>query len=222
MKEKLLALLIAQFSGVRKDGLAQLANALSFQATTDEEAKALVEKLTKDQVDIFVKEFRADVDKEVSESNKTFENNLKKKFDLIEKKNEPNSPKPSNDPDDIQTVIKNAISEAVKPLQERLAGFEKGNVAKSRLQQLNEKLSACNDEAFKAKALKDFSRMNFETDDDFTEYLTDTETDVAAVNQNMSDLGITSQGKPIVPSGANTGKEASEAEISAVMDKIQI
>ena len=65
MKEKILALLVAQFAGVRKDGLMQLARSLALQCTTEEEAKALVEKLTDAQVKDFVKEFRAEVDKDV-------------------------------------------------------------------------------------------------------------------------------------------------------------
>ena len=82
MEDKIIALLTAQFPGVRNDRLRQLARILALQCATDEESKALVEKLTKAQVDGFIKEFRKEVDKEVSESNKTFEANLKKKFDL--------------------------------------------------------------------------------------------------------------------------------------------
>ena len=54
----------------------------------------------------FVKEYRADVDKEVSDSNKTFETNLKKKYDFVDKgkKVEPGDPKP--DPNDISEVVK--------------------------------------------------------------------------------------------------------------------
>ncbi len=51
MKETILALLIAQFSGVRKDGLNQLARTMALQVTTEDEAKALCSKLTKAQVD---------------------------------------------------------------------------------------------------------------------------------------------------------------------------
>lgn len=58
MKETILALLLAQFVGVRKDGLTQLARSLALQCTTEEEAKALVDKLTDAQVKEFVKEFR--------------------------------------------------------------------------------------------------------------------------------------------------------------------
>ena len=49
MFKTILALLIAAFgnvTGVRKDGLTNLARGLSLQATNDEEAKAIVDKLT--------------------------------------------------------------------------------------------------------------------------------------------------------------------------------
>ena len=73
MKDKLLALLTAKFSGVRKDILLQMARIMALQCTNDTEAQALVDKLTLEQVNEFSKDFRADVDKEVSNSTKTFE-----------------------------------------------------------------------------------------------------------------------------------------------------
>ena len=86
MKEKILALLTASFAGVRKDALNQMARTLALQVKSEDDAKKLVEKLTKAQVDDFVKEYRAEVDKEVSEGTKSFETNLKKKSDFVEKK----------------------------------------------------------------------------------------------------------------------------------------
>lgn len=200
MKDKILALLIAAFAGVRKDGLSSLARTLALQATTDDDAKALVDKLTKTQVDDYVKEFRAEVDKEVSDSNKTYESNLKKKFDFVEKKDlVPGGDHDSVDgnPNDIATLVKSAIAEAVKPLQTELERYKAGDVAKTRLQYLNEKLNECKDGTFKAKALKDFSRMNFESDESFNEYLTDTETDIASANQNLADSSLAAQGRPL-------------------------
>lgn len=41
MKEKILALLLTAFAGVRKDGLTQLARVISLQVANEEEAKAL-------------------------------------------------------------------------------------------------------------------------------------------------------------------------------------
>lgn len=210
MKEKILALLMTTFAGVRKDGLNQLARTLALQATTDEEAKALVDKLTKEQVNEFVKEFRAEVDKEVSEGNKTYADNLKKKYDFVEKKAEPGKteePTPEN-PTNIQDIIKAAVSEAVKPLQEKLTGFEQGQVAKTRLQKLTEKLSGCKDEAFKARILKDFPRLKLDTDDEFAEYLTEIETDINVINQNVADAALVGQGAPIFGTPGKTDEDS--------------
>ena len=197
MKEKVLALLNQRFLGARKDGLKVLAGILAVQATTEEEAKALVEKLTKEQVEQFIKDFRADVDKEVSEGNKTFEANLKKKFDLVEKVEPGNEPKPKDDPkpaDDIATIVAQAVAGAVKPLQEELNRFKQGEVGKSRLQALQEKLAACKDETFKAQTLKDFARMSFADDNAFNEYLTEKENDIVAANQSVANAKMAGSG----------------------------
>lgn len=223
MKEKILALLIAAFSGVRKDGLNQLARTIALQATTEDEAKALVDKLTKTQVDEFVKEFRADVDKEVSESNKTIETNLKKKFDFVEKKAEPggdDSNKGNND--DLAAKLDALLEKRLAPIQQELEKYKAGDVAKSRLQTLTEKLNGCKDETFKAKALKDFARMKFETDDEFNEYLTETETDISTANQNKANSALGGHNRPFSSGGQGDKTEATKDELDAVLDKLPI
>lgn len=195
MKETILALLIAKFSGVRKDVLNHMARAFALQVATEDEAKNLVEKITDAQVNEFVKEVRADVDKEVSESNKTFEANLKKKFDFVAK-TEPGggSGKKTIDPTDISEIVKTAVAEAVKPFQEKLSAYDADNIAKSRLQALNEKLNGCKDENFKAQTLKDFQRMTFKDDADFNEYLTAKAADIETANQNVADNKLDNAG----------------------------
>lgn len=190
--QQILALLITKFSGVRKDGLEQMARTLALQCTNEEEAKTLVEKITDAQVNDFVKEYRKVVDKEVSDGNKTFEVNLKKKFDFVEKKTNPEPGGGGTDPkpDDLATIVANAVAGAVKPLQERLDKYEQGEVGKSRLQALQDKLSGCKDETFKKQTLKDFARMNFDSDDAFNEYLTEKEADIKAANQSMADANL--------------------------------
>ena len=202
MKDKILALLAEQFQGVRKDGLNQLARILALQATTEDDAKALVEKLTRAQVDDFVKEFRADVDKEVSESNKTFEANLKKKFGIGEKTKEQKTTEESktekgNEGDDIAARLDAILEAKLKPLQEKLNNYEKESIVKTRLQVLNDKLATCRDENFKAQTLKDFQRMQFDSDEAFTEYLTEKETAISTANQNVSNAELGKQGKPL-------------------------
>ena len=149
MKKTILALLVAKFQGARKDGLNVLAGILALQASTEDEAKALVEKITDAQVNEFIKDYRKDVDKEVSESNKTFETNLRKKYDFKEKEVEPGND-PSKNPNDIAEIVKAAVAAAVKPFEEKLSGYETKNIADSRLAKLNEKLNDCKDEIGRA------------------------------------------------------------------------
>lgn len=216
MKEIILALLVAQFQGVRKDGLMQLARTMALQCATEEEAKTLCGKLTKAQVDEFVKDYRADVDKEVSDGNKTFETNLKKKFDLVERKGEPGAKtNPKTDPNDIAAIVKAAVDAAVQPLNDKLNGYEAKTLSETRLQSLNEKLASCKDDNFKAQVLKDFARMNFNSDDEFNEYLTEKETAIVAANQNVADAALGGQGKPFFSQKEESGISKGVAEYVA-------
>lgn len=206
MKEKILALLVAKFAGVRKDGLARLAGALSLQAADETEAGALVEKLTPEKVSEFITDYRKDVDKEVSDSNKTYEGTLKKKFDFVEKKEPGKDPKDLIDPNDIASIVAAAVKTAVAPLQQELLGFKGEKTIESRLQQLQGKFKDKNlPQSFIDQKLKDFKRMNFESDDNFTEYLTELDTDITAFNQELADKGLTGQTKPIFGSKEKDG-----------------
>ena len=205
MKKTILALLVAKFQGARKDGLNVLAGILALQASTEDEEKALVEKITDAQVNDFIKDYRKDVDKEVSESNKTFETNLRKKYDFKEKEVEPGND-PSKNPNDIAEIVKAAVAAAVKPFEEKLSGYETKNIADSRLAKLNEKLNECKDETFKAQTLKDFARMTFANDDDFTQYLNDKTADIATANQNMANAALGgASGKPLFAQKGDDG-----------------
>ena len=230
MKEKILALLIAQFSGERKDGLNHLANALALQVTTEDEAKTLVGKMTAEQVKSFITDWRKEADAEVTKANRTFEDGLRKKYDFTEKKAEPANPTPPEpaSPEGninaaaIQKIVTDAISAATKPLIEKIVGFEKEGTAKTRLQTLNEKLTDCKDENLKSFISKNFARMSFDTDEAFTEYLTDTENDIKTANQSVADSELGAQGKPYIPNTAGGEKEASKEEIQSFMNKIPI
>lgn len=205
--QQILALLQAKFAGVRKDGLAQLARMIALQVTSQEEAQALIDKLDVEKVTETVKDYRKDVDKEVSEANKTYEGNLKKKFKFVEF----DDPTPADDPtkktnpDDLQAAIKAAVAEVVKPLNDEIAALRGSKISESRLQTLTEKLGSCKDETFKAKVLKDFNRMSFTDDNAFNEYLTETETDIAAFNQDLANKGLGEQGKPMFGQKNNDG-----------------
>lgn len=215
MKKTILALLVTKFQGARKDGLSVLAGILALQASTEDEAKALVDKITDAQVNEFIKDYRKDVDKEVSESNKTFETNLRKKYDFKEKETEPGGD-PNKNPENLAEIVKAAVAAAVKPFEEKLSGYETKNIADSRLAKLNEKLNECKDETFKAQTLKDFARMTFVNDDDFTQYLNDKTTDIANANQNVANAALGgASGKPLFAQKGDDGISKSVADFVA-------
>lgn len=198
MKERILALLLLKFAGVRKDALALMAGNLDMQVTTEAEAQALIDKITVEKVTEFVKEYRAEVDKEVSTGIKTNETKLKEKFDLVEKK--PGATPPATPPaeppaNDLSAQIAAAVSAAMKPLTDQIASINAGKITETRKATLEAKLKDV-PENFKAKVLKDFGRMSFQKDEDFDAYLTDTDTDIAALNQELADKGLGQQGRP--------------------------
>ena len=222
MKEKILALLLAKFAGVRKDGLTQLAAALSLQVTTDDEAATVVGKLTADQVNSFVTDWRKEADSEISKANKTYEDGLKKKFDFVEKKADP---EPGNDPVNvggpidakaIQTIVAEAVKAVVAPLQQKIEAFESGNMAQTRRSQIEKELEGA-PEIFKQKVLKDFDRMKFDNDEIFSAYLNETKVDAKALNQDLADQGLSAHGRPFRTAKPDSGKEVS----SGVQDFIK-
>jgi hypothetical protein len=199
MKEKILALLVAAFQGVRKDGLNQLANALALQVTTEEEANSVVGKLTADQVNNFVNDWRKEADAEITKANKTYEDGLKKKYDFTEKKTEEIPPVqvPSGtlDAAAIQNIVTEAVKAATTPLLEKVATLEGRAITANRRELLVKELADV-PESYKNKVLKDFDRMTFKDEDGFNEYLNDTKTDVASFGQELADKGLGQQGKP--------------------------
>lgn len=201
MKEQILALLVAMFQGVRKDGLNHLANSLALTVKTEDEAKEVVGKFTADQVKAFVTDWRKDADAEITKANQTYETGLKTKYEFVEKKapegGNPTPPAPGGalDASAIQNIVTEAIKAATTPLLQKVATLE-GNATNANRRELLVNELASVPEGYKTKVLKDFDRMSFTDDQSFTEYLDDTKNDVATFGQELADKGLGQQGKP--------------------------
>lgn len=113
-----------------------------------------------------------------------------------------------------------ALVTSTQALAKGLESIQGEKVTSTRKQQYEKVLEGTSD-TFKVKALKDFGKMKFETDDEFTEFLTDAETDAADFIQEASNNGLTNQtpvrGVKIIPGKV---KEASKEEVDSVLDKI--
>ena len=212
MKQKLLELLNAKYlgKGTRKDTLARLAAAFSLQCTTEDEAQALVDKLTDEQVTEFEKEYRSEVDSEISKATKTALDKAGKGKGE-EGKGEEN--KGGEQHTDIASIVANAIKEATTPLLQEINSIKAGKTSETRLQQLQEILKDVSPE-LKAKTLKDFDRMSFEDDQKFVEYLEETKTDIQEINQTITNSSLAGH-QPLF------GNKTPEGVSSAVKDFIQ-
>lgn len=87
--EKLIALLKGKFKGVRPDVVEQLALIISMTAKDEEAVKQVVDGLTSTEIENFGKKFQSTLDKERTNAIKTNEENLREKFDFVEKGKNP-------------------------------------------------------------------------------------------------------------------------------------
>ena len=208
---EIVALLETQFPGVRKDGLNQLARVIAMQVNTKEEATGIVGKLTAEAVAKFVADWRKDADAEIDKANKTREDNLRKKYDFVEKKTEEGGTPPALDAATVQAMITNAVKEATKGLQSEVTSLQSAAVTANRRETLVKELADV-PEAYKAKVLKDFDRVaklgGFADENAFNEYLTETKNDVAAFGQELADRGLSLHEKPVLGSPNKDGVSA--------------
>lgn len=63
---------------------------------------------------------------------------------------------------------------------------------------------------FGNRTLKSFSKMNFENDEEFEQFLSEVEEDLKAYNQERADAGLSTLG---TPPAAGTGKPDKEIEL---------
>ncbi|RYF26563.1 MAG: hypothetical protein EOO42_01290 [Flavobacteriales bacterium] len=101
-----------------------------------------------------------------------------------------------------------------------IASFGQKEVATTRREQYAKTLEGTS-EAFKTKALKDFDRMAFKDDEDFSSYLTDATEDAKLFIQDEANVGLGND-RPAGGVGQPAGgkKEATTAEVDAVVDLI--
>lgn len=218
LQERILALLVAKFQGVRKDGLQHLAAAIGLQVATEEEANQVVDKLTADKVSAFVTEWRRTADAEISKANQTYENSLKEKYDFVEKGKQTPPGGQQTPPDTGGAVTLDAISklieEKMKGMQESITALNADKVADSRRKLFVAKLDEAKVEGRQREMmLRNFDRINtFANDDDFNSYMTEAQGDIAALQQERADQGLQGHEKPIFGAVNKDGISSGVAE----------
>ena len=206
MKKKLLELLEAKFPGARKDGLQQLANSLSLTVTTEDEATAVVDKITADQVTDYIKEWRRVADAENSAAAQTRENNIRDKYDLTEKGQQQQQQQQQQTQQvqgaitaqDIQRIVEDAVTKATQGLQNTVATMQASDVAKARREKIEALFGKDTPESYKKTVLAGFEGRTFKDDAEFDTFAEQTKTNHAAFMQDMADRSLRANGEPLM------------------------
>lgn len=201
MEQRILALLLAAFAGVRKDGLNQLARSLALQVDTEEQATDVVGKLTADKVNKFVSDWRREADAEISKANKTYEDGLKNKYDFVEKQKPAPTPSPAPTGEltleAIQKLMTEAATKATAPLLDEIATLKGSKIAANRRDELVKIFGENVPEYYKNAVLEGFEGRTFADDNAFNEYLNKQKEGVATVTQELADKGLAGFAKPV-------------------------
>ncbi|WP_183560675.1 hypothetical protein [Mucilaginibacter sp. SP1R1] len=134
------------------------------------------------------------------------------------------TPEPEPDPNESSTdKLLKALMAKMEKQDAAIAAMAGEKVTNTRRDQYAKALEGTSD-AFKTKALKDFDRMNFKDDEDFTSYLTDATEDAKVFIQDDANSGLGND-RPAGSGGSSDTKqkgEASQAEIDAAFKNFKI
>lgn len=227
--DEILALLETKFPGTRKDGLRMLAMTIAGTTETREEVDAVVSKMTPEKVDQFVKDYRSSADSEIQKANNSYLDGLKKKYNLVEKSQEPkpaeNQPKPVNQPgpdagtlsnEQLTTMIAEAVKQATQGLQTQVAALASKEIQTQRREQLEGIIPKGMPQAYRDALISGFEGRQFEKPEDFNAYLEAQKQSVAKMQQELADAGLGNQDKPIF---GNPNKEGVSAAVTAYIQE---
>lgn len=225
MNKKIFELLEAKFQGARKDGLQQLANSLALACATEEEATTLVGKLTAEQVEDYIKEWRRGADAENSAAAQTRERSIREKYDLTEKGQQQQQQQQNQQQvqgnismPDIQKAIEEAVAKATQGLQTRVAEMQATEISKTRRERIEALFGKDTPEAYKKTVLAGFDGRTFKDDADFDAFAETTKTNHAAFMQDLADRSLR-ENTPIMGKPNKDGVSAAvESYISGKKD----
>lgn len=101
----------------------------------------------------------------------------------------PQDPKPNTDTKSDMPEWAKAMIDELKETKNELANIKGEKITSSRSEKLTSILKDA-PESYKKQVLKSFSKMNFENDEDFAEYVTETENNLKEHNQMLVEQGL--------------------------------
>lgn len=202
--EQVIALLGAKFPGVRKDGIKNLAGVIALQAENEEEARAIVDKLTADKVSAFVSDYRSNIDREIQQSVSTAEQNLRNKYDFVDKGQQQQQQQQQVQQqnggitiDQIRTLMAESVKTAMQPFAQRLDAIDAQNVAKVRREAYVGKLKAAKLEDSMIEMMTgQFDMMQFADDNAFNAFMAAQQPSIDKMAQQAVDARLRQDSTP--------------------------
>lgn len=114
----------------------------------------------------------------------------------------------------------NALLTKVETLSSQVVALQGEKLAGSRKARLKELLSDSG--SFGVRTLKNFDRMSFENDDEFEDFFTEVESDLAEYKQELADNGLSHLGKPTIQAKGASQKNdlATDEEIKRMSERL--
>lgn len=199
MNKIILEALTAKFEGVNAEILTRVADKLATKATTEEEAKALAEGVTfQDLLDRYA-DYR--VQQASSKQPKPAPQEPKPAP-------APQEPKPNNEPSDV-------LPEWAKELKAELESYKAQEANAKRLGKLKDILKEL-PESLRGRYERDFSRLTFKDDEDFTQWVEELTPDVNSILEDYKKMG----GSVTNPKGGGGNQEPTiSAELQKKIDE---
>lgn len=129
------------------------------------------------------------------------------------------NPKNNGKNDDAPEWAKGLL-QTVETLNGEIAALKGEKIATSRRAKLETALKDAG--TFGTRTLKSFSKMNFDNDDEFEEFLSEVEEDLKTYNQERADAGLSTMGAPPAAGGGKPKEDEpfSDKEIDAIGDSL--
>lgn len=199
MNKIILEALTAKFEGVNAEILTRVAEKLATKATTEEEAKALAEGVSfQDLLDRYA-DYR--VQQASSKQPKPAPQEPKPTP-------APQEPKQPNEPSDV-------LPEWAKELKAELESYKAQEANAKRLGKLKDILKEL-PESLRGRYERDFSRLTFKDDEDFTQWVEELTPDVSSILEDYKKMG----GSVTNPKGGGGNQEPTiSAELQKKIDE---
>lgn len=208
MIKTILALLEAKFPGVRKDVLQNLAGVMALQVEDEAGANDVVGKLTADKVSAFGQQYRSAIDREIQQSVQTNEQNLRNKYNFVEKQNQQQQQQQQQQQAGGITLdqIRALMAEQMQPFAQRLDAIDAQKVAQTRRETYVGKLKEAKlDEAMIGMMTSQFDMMQFADDNAFNAFMAGQQPNIDKLAQQAANNLLRQDTKPSFASVNNDG-----------------